>query len=646
MTPTRWRRFFVGCGLLAASCSTKATPAAPPTSSPSAVAPEANPDEAPDDALAAYIEANYDKREVRIPMRDGAKLFTTIYTPKAASGPVPMMLKRTPYSVSPYGEDTMATTLGPSETIARKGWIFVYQDVRGRFMSEGTFDNMTPHSSDADPTSVDESTDTYDTIAWLLDNVEGHNGRVGQWGISYPGFYAAAGMINAHPALRAVSPQAPIADWFFDDFHHHGAFFLPHAFNFLAVFGQKRRGPTKEWPPRFQHGTTDGYAFFDALGPLKNANERYLHGQIAFWNDIVAHPNYDAFWQERNLLPHLHDVAPAVMTVGGWFDAEDLYGPLAIYRTLEAKNPTVSNMLVMGPWSHGGWARTTGQRLGNIDFGAETSTYYQTEVEARFFAHHLTDAPDPELPEALVFETGRNRWRSFDAWPPKVASQTLYFGDGSLGANRPASKVAWDAYVSDPEHPVPFTEAIANRMTREYMTDDQRFAARRPDVLTYQTEPLSEPLTIAGPLTATLHVSSSAQDADFIVKLIDVFPNDATMPNEDGIAQPLSGYQMMVRSEVFRARFRDDYSKPKPLRPGKVETVEVPLQDVLHTFEPGHRVMVQVQSTWFPLVDRNPQSWVENIFEADADDFIAATHTVWRNTEHASGLTFGVLPAE
>lgn len=596
-------------------------------------------------ALAAYIAEHYDKREAQVEMRDGVKLFTTVYTPKDASGPVPVMLKRTPYSVAPYGDAPMPTSLGPSEAIARKGWIFVYQDVRGRFMSEGQFLNMTPHLSDADPTAVDESTDTYDTIAWLLDNVRGHNGRVGQWGISYPGFYAAAGMINAHPALRAVSPQAPIADWFFDDFHHHGAFFLPHAFNFLAVFGQKRRGTTTQWPPRFQHGTTDGYAFFDALGPLKNANDRYLHGEIAFWNAITEHPNYDAFWQSRNLLPHLHDVAPAVMTVGGWFDAEDLYGPLHIYQAIEAKDSKSSNMLVMGPWPHGGWARTTGRRLGNIDFGADTSAFYQSEIEARFFEHHLADSADPKLPEAYVFETGRNRWRQFDAWPPTpTRARTLFFGDGELLDAKPTAKSASDLYVSDPEHPVPFTEDIAEKMTREYMTDDQRFAARRPDVLTYQTEALTEPLTIAGPLSATLHVSTTGRDADFIVKLIDVFPNDATMPDEDGTVLPVSGYQMMVRSEVFRARFRDDYAAPKPMKPGKVETVEVPLQDVLHTFEPGHRVMIQVQSTWFPLVDRNPQSWVENIFEADEADFITATHTVWREAGHASHISFGELP--
>ncbi|MCR9163182.1 MAG: CocE/NonD family hydrolase [Nannocystaceae bacterium] len=639
----RWDGWLLLLALAGCKPDAQPTVSPTPTPAPAASAPTGE-DAAESDALAEYIAAHYDKLEVRIPMRDGVKLFTTIYTPKDAAAPAPIMLKRTPYSVAPYGPDAMPTQLGPSETLARKGWIFVYQDVRGRFMSEGKFINMTPHVSDASEDAVDESTDTYDTIAWLVDNVDGHNGRVGQWGISYPGFYAAAGMVNAHPALRAVSPQAPIADWFFDDFHHHGAFFLPHAFNFLAVFGQKRRGPTTQWPPRFEHGTTDGYAFFRDLGPLRNANERYLDGEIAFWNAVTEHPNYDEFWKSRNLLPHLHDVAPAVMTVGGWFDAEDLYGPLHIYGAIEEKNPGVTNMLVMGPWPHGGWARTNGRRLGNVDFGADTSQYYQTKIEAPFFEHHLGNGPDPGLPEAHVFETGRNAWRTFDAWPPKTEPRVLYFGsEGALVSERPSSKRGSDSYVSDPEHPVPFSEDIATGMTREYMTDDQRFASRRPDVLTYQSEPLTEPLTIAGPLSAELFVSTTGRDADFVVKLIDVFPNDAVMPDEDGTVRPFSGYQMMVRSEVFRARFRNDYSAPRPMKLGAVETVTVPLQDVLHTFEPGHRVMIQVQSTWFPLVDINPQSWVENIFEAEDDDFIEATHTVHRSATHASGVTFGVL---
>ncbi len=632
-----------------AGCKPSGAPSIPPpAASSSAPASDDGFDDEDDDGededLATHIAANYDKREVQIPMRDGTKLFTSVYTPKNAPGPVPMMLFRTPYSIAPYGEGKLPTRLGPSEILARKGWIFVYQDVRGRFMSEGQFVNMTPHQeTKADASVIDESSDTYDTIAWLLDNVDGHNGRVGQWGISYPGFYSAAGMIDAHPALRAVSPQAPIADWWFDDFHHHGAFFLPHAFNFLAVFGQKRRGPTTEWPPRFDHGTKDGYAFFQELGPLKNANARHFNGEIAFWNDIVAHPNYDAFWQSRNLLPHLHDVAPAVMTVGGWFDAEDLYGPLSIYRTIEEKNPKVTNMLVMGPWRHGGWARSSGRRLGNVDFGGDTAPFYQEEIEAPFFEHHLADAPAPDLPEAYVFETGANTWRTFDSWPPETTPKTMYFGDGSLEPAKPTARKAFDAYVSDPKKPVPFTEDTATGMTREYMTDDQRFASRRPDVLTYQSAVLTEPMTIAGPLTATLHVSTTGKDADFVVKLIDVFPNDATMPDAEGTQRPFSGYQMMVRSEIIRARFRDGYETPRPMRPGAVETVTLPLQDVLHTFQPGHRVMIQVQSTWFPLVDVNPQSWVPNIFEADAEDFRSAEHRVFRDAKHPSNVAFGVL---
>ncbi len=630
-------------------CKSGDTPAIPPAaeaSSPAVELDELHADAPPEpDDLAEFIAAHYDKTEVRIPMRDGVELFTAIYRPKDIVAPVPVMLFRTPYGVAPYGEE-LKEALGPSERLARRGWIFVYQDVRGRFMSQGQFINMTPHQREkTSPSVVDESSDTYDTIAWVLDNVSGHNGRVGQWGISYPGFYSAAGMIDAHPALRAVSPQAPIADWFFDDFHHHGAFFLPHAFNFLAVFGQKRRGPTTQWPPRFEHGTTDGFAFFAELGPLSNVNGRYFHGEIGLWNAMVEHPNYDAFWQARNLLPHLDRVAPAVMTVGGWFDAEDLYGPLHIYQAIEDKNPQAFNMLVMGPWGHGGWARTTGRRLGHVDFGADTSTFYQENIEAPFFIQHLEQGQDAKLPEAYVFETGRNRWRTFDAWPPPTTPTALYMGPGSLRVQAPTARRAHDAWVSDPDKPVPFTEVLATGMTKEYMTDDQRFAARRPDVVVYQTPPLTEAMTIAGPLEAQLYVSTTRRDADFVVKLVDVFPDDARMPDAQGKEQAVSGYQMMVRSEVIRARFRDGYETPRPMRPGKVERIELPLQDVLHTFEAGHRVMIQVQSTWFPLVDRNPQRWVDNVFEAQADDFVSAEHRLWRDAAHPSHIEFGTLAA-
>jgi putative CocE/NonD family hydrolase len=454
-------------------------------------------------------------------------------------------------------------------------------------------------------------------------------------------------MIDAHPALTAVSPQAPIADWYFDDFHHHGAVFLPHAFNFLATFGRKREGLEKEWGPRFDHGTPDGYDFFQRMGPLKNANERYLHGEIAFWNEVTQHPDRDAYWQARDILPHLKNTAPAVMTVGGWFDAEDLYGPLQIYRHVEKNNPDAFNMLVMGPWRHGGWSRTAGDELGNVSFDAPTSEFYQEKVEKPFFDHYLKDGPAPNLPEAMVFETGANEWRRFEQWPPATTERSFYFAaEGSLRAEAPAAKKAFDSFISDPEHPVPFTTAINKGMTREYMTDDQRFAARRPDVLVYQSEPLTEAMTLAGPLTAELWVSTSQRDADWVVKVIDVFPNSTETPEERRDPNmAMGGYQMMVRSEVIRGRYREDYAKPKPFTPNKATKVELPLQDFLHTFEPGHRIMIQVQSTWFPLVDINPQGWVDNIFEADEKDFVSAEHRVYRDGKHPSRIVVGELSA-
>ncbi len=603
-------------------------------------------DEALDEA--SFIRKHYVKHEYRVPMRDGVKLFTTVYAPRDRSQPYPILLFRTPYSCSPYGEDRYRKRLGSGRHMAEEGFIFVYQDVRGRFMSEGEFVNMRPHIDEKkSPADVDESSDTFDTIDWLLKHVPNHNGRVGMWGISYPGFYAAAGMIDHHPALVAVSPQAPIADWWFDDFHHHGALFLPHAFGFLYVFGPPRPEPTTEWPERFKFPTPDGYRFFLDLGPMRNVNERYYHHNIAFWDRIVEHPNYDGFWQARNLLPHLHDVAPAVMIVGGWFDAEDLYGALNIYRSIEEKNPDVFNMLVMGPWVHGGWARTPGDRVGNVYFGSETSMFYRERMELPFFRYYLKDEGKLDLPEAFVFETGRNRWRRFDDWPPAgVEMRKLFFReDGGLSFEGPGGEgMIFDEYISDPDKPVPFTETITTRMTKEYMTDDQRFAGRRPDVLVYQTEPLEHPVTFAGPITADLWVSTSKTDADWVVKVIDVFPPDA----EDfpGIEKRMhtGGYQMMVRSEVIRGRFRDSDEHPRPFVPDQPTRVRLPLQDVLHTFKPGHRIMVQVQSTWFPLVDRNPQTYVDNIYLAREEDFTQAVHRVYRSQAYASHLQVGVLP--
>lgn len=592
--------------------------------------------------LQDFIRANYAKQEVQIPMRDGVALHTAIYAPRDGSRTYPILMSRTPYSCGPYGPDQFPKRLGPGPLYAAAGYIFVCQDVRGAFNSGGAFVDMRPHvPAKKSPQDVDESSDTFDTITWLLAHVPGHNGRVGLHGISYPGFYAAAGMIDAHPALRAVSPQAPIADFYFDDFHHHGAFFLPHAFNFYASFGLPRPAPTTDRHPPFQHGSPDGYQWFLERGAVANLAPPMK--DVAFWQDIVAHPNRDEFWQARDIRTHLRRVAPAVLTVGGWYDAEDLHGPLAIYRAIEQQNPGITNTLVMGPWGHGGWSRTAGDALGDIRFGSDTSTHYQQHIELPFFEHHLKDLAAAPLPEASVFETGNDVWRSFSQWPPPSRPHVLYFGpDDSLGARAPTT-VARDEFVSDPAKPVPYTQDIAIGMTREYMTEDQRFAARRPDVLVYQTPPLPADLTVAGPIAAELWVSTTGTDADWIVKLIDVLPPDTKTPDDARRGVQLGGYQRLVRSEVLRGRYRDGYVTPRPFTPGKPTSLTVPLQDVLHTFKEGHRIMVQVQSTWFPLVDRNPQKFVDNIFLAKDSDFQRATHRVHRQPGKASRIVLPTL---
>jgi putative CocE/NonD family hydrolase len=586
----------------------------------------------------APISERYTKQVTMIPMRDGVKLFTIVYSPKDASKSYPMLMMRTPYSIWPYDKDTISSNLGPSRLFSDEGYIFVYQDVRGCYMSEGEFVDMRPHLDHKKTNKdIDESSDTYDTCEWLVKNVANHNGRIGQYGISYPGFYCSAGMIDAHPNLKAVSPQAPIADWWYDDFHHHGALFLPHAFNFLASFGKARPEPTMRRFGGVNHGTPDGYQFFLEMGSLKHANERYYKDTIQFWNRITEHPNYDSFWKARNLLPHLKHVAPAVMTVGGWFDAEDLYGAINTYQTVEKLNPGIFNVLVMGPWRHGGWSRTgSGDRLGKVTFGAKTSDFYQKEIEFPFFQHFLNDKGTQKVPEASVFETGANHWRKFDVWPPAQREKKHLYAcaGGKLAFDPPADEeLASDSFVSDPAKPVPFTESVAIGMTPEYMTDDQRFASHRPDVLTYKTDVLEKDLTLVGPVLSDLRVSTDQGDADWVVKLIDVFPNNGSM----------GGYQMMVRSEVIRGRFRNGPDKPEPFEANKPTQVKLPLQDVLHTFQKGHRVMIQIQSTWFPLVDRNPQKYVPNIYQAEDSDFVKATHQVYRAKSQPTRFEVGVM---
>ncbi|UYZ63299.1 CocE/NonD family hydrolase [Hymenobacter weizhouensis] len=601
-----------------------------------------------------YIRQHYTKTEYQIPMRDGVKLYTVVYAPYDADKVrYPILLNRTPYSVGPYGPGKYKYTLGPSSTMMREGYIFAYQDVRGRYMSEGEFVDVRPALDERQrrKTDTDEGTDTFDTIEWLLKNGPRHNGRVGQWGISYPGFYTATGLLSRHPALRAASPQAPIADWFWDDFHHNGAFFLPHAFNFYASFGLPRPKPTPTGYPAFKHGTPDGYDFFLKMGPLKNADARYYQGQVAFWKDLVAHPNYDEFWQARNLRPRLKSLHKntAVLTVGGFNDAEDLFGALKIYESIEQQNPGLRNSLVMGPWVHGGWARGTGELVGNVEYGTSPSLYYQQEIEAPFFRTHLKEGKPAATPapEATIFESGTNRWRTFTAWPPaESVPRTLYLQPaGGLSWDQPAAAPSgeFDQYLSDPAKPVPYTEATTTGMTKEYMTDDQRFASRRPDVLVYQTEPLAEDLTLAGPIEALLHVATTGTDADWVVKVIDVYPDDTPDNLRLNPSVKLGGYQQMVRSEVMRGRFRNSFEKPEPFVPGQVTAVPFSVPDLCHTFRKGHRLMVQVQSTWFPLVDRNPQTFVPNIFEADEKDFQAATHRVYHSSQYPSQLKVRIL---
>jgi putative CocE/NonD family hydrolase len=484
-----------------------------------------------------YVRAHYTKHEYMVPMRDGVRLFTSVYIPKDTSRTYPILMMRTPYSVAPYGVDQYRERLGPSERLAREGYIFVYQDVRGRYMSEGEFVNVRPHKPvKSGPRDTDESTDTYDTIEWLLKHVPHHNGRVGLWGISYPGFYAAAGMIDAHPALKAVSPQAPIGDWFIgDDFHHNGAFFLPHAFGFLAIFGKPRPRPTTRGGQPFEYGTPDGYKFYLQLGSLANVNTRYFHNEIPFWNELMEHGTYDEFWKARNLRPHLKNIRPAVMTVGGWFDAEDLFGALKVYESVEKQSPGAYNILVMGPWSHGGWSRSDGDRLGPVSFGSKTAEFYRENIEAVFFNAFLKQGTPPDLPEAYVFETGTNQWRRYDTWPPKgTVERSLFLCEGGQVTFQPCRSEGFDEYVSDPARPVPFINSIAIGMTSDYMIQDQRFAATRPDVLVYQSEPLEADLIAAGPVTASLWVSTTGTDSDWIVKLIDVYPDDFPDPAQPG----------------------------------------------------------------------------------------------------------------
>jgi putative CocE/NonD family hydrolase len=592
----------------------------------------------------AFVRQNYRKVEQLIAMRDGVRLATILYVPLDASPahPSPFLLERTPYSAGPRGAANYPTRgPGPSRELSQEKYIFVYQDVRGRYLSEGQFEEMTPALA-SHPAKVaqgknaphDESTDTYDTIEWLLKNVAGNNGRVGIMGISYPGFYASASLPFAHPALKAVSPQAPVTDEFIgDDARHNGAFFLLDNFDFTNGFDVPRPQPVAEYQELFPLKITDAYQFFLDLGPIKNANQaQYFNGRARIWNEYLAHDTYDAYWQARNIRPHLTGVKPAVLVVGGWYDAEDLFGALHTYQAIEKQNPGATNRLVMGPWTHGAWSRTDWSKFGPLNFGQNTADYYRKQLETPFFNYYLKDKGNFNAAEATVFDTGTNEWKNYPAWPPKTSQpRPVYFQQTkALAFNAPTTAQQPDEYISDPANPVPYTDGIKASRDNEYMIEDQRFAAKRPDVLTFQTEPLAQDITVAGPLGVDLWVSTSGTDADFVVKLIDVLP--------DGTA----GTQRLVRADVFRGRYRNSFEKPTAFQPNVPTEVKYALNDVLHTFKKGHRLLVQVQSTWFPLVDRNPQQFV-NISTAEASDFKKATIRVYHEPGHASSLTLPVL---
>jgi putative CocE/NonD family hydrolase len=619
----------------------------------------------------AYIRENYSKFEYRIPMRDGVKLFASVYIPKdvfSDNKTYPIVMQRTPYNVRPYGPDQYRETLGPSEYFAREKFIFVYQDVRGRFMSEGEYSLLRPHNPAKKGKDIDESTDTYDTVDWLIKHVPGNTGKVGMYGISQPGFYAAAGMIDAHPALVAVSPQAPVSDYYMgDDVYHNGAFMLAHRFTFYQGFrlrGADPEPPPTTAPPRFDPGTPDGYDFFLSLGSLANVDEKYFKHQQPLWLLNIDHTTYDDVWQSRAIWKHLKAIKPAVMLVGGWYDTEDPQGLLRQFDFMEEHQPPKDLMLVMGPWNHGGFARGDGDKLGNINFGVKTGLYYRQNIEFPFFLYHLKGRGDGKFPKAWLFQTGENQWRKFDTWPPRAASSKPLYLDAKskLSWQQPATS-GFEEYLSDPNKPVPYIGFTFSGVLNSYMTEDQRFASQRPDVLTFKTDPLDHDVKAFGPISVDLKVSTTGTDSDFVVKIIDVFPGDypdynTVAPGGRGggaavnppvapgpVAVPnavkMGGYQELIRGEPFRGKFRHSFEKPEPFKPGQPDRITYRLPDIAHTFRAGHRIMVQVQSSWFPLTDRNPQKFID-IPKALNTDFVKATQHVYFGGADGSKIEFRI----
>jgi putative CocE/NonD family hydrolase len=606
----------------------------------------------------AWFRENYLKKESLIPMRDGVKLFTAAYIPKDMTQKHPILLLRTPYSCYPYGENNFNPAFWERyfRYYAREGYAVVFQDVRGRCMSEGTFVDVRPFNPNKKTKEdIDEASDTYDTIDWLIKNLENNNGNVGVMGISYPGFYSTMAALSGHPALKAVSPQAPVTDWFIgDDFHHNGAFFLMDAFAFYSSgFGTPRPQPTKNrYKPIVTITSQDNYNYYLRTGSLKNFMA-LTRDSLPFWKDLYAHPNYDAWWQARNVRNFVNNVpeGTATLVVGGTFDAEDCFGAWRTYEAIEKKAKN-KNRIVMGPWYHGQWSSTNGTHMGNVQFGSNTSTWYQNNIEMPFFNYYLKGKGDlSKLAEATVFFTGANEWKQYETWPPAdKKDEAIYLQPGGkLGWNKPAAKSSFTEYISDPAHPVPYTENVHFTRTRDYMTDDQRFATRRTDVLSFETEVLANDLTLGGTVIADLLTSISTTDADFVVKVIDVFPDDfkyaganMNQSRDAGNAVPMGGYQMLVRGEIMRGRFRNSFSVPEAFKPNKIERVKFELPDVAHTFKKGHKLMIQIQSSWFPLADRNPQKFV-NIYECSDSDFQKAVIKIYHDGANSSNIVLPVL---
>jgi len=582
-------------------------------------------------ADSAYVREHYEKTEQLIPMRDGTKLFTAIYTPKDQTKKYPVLLNRTPYTVAPYGANEYKKSLGNFPAEMREGFIFVYQDVRGKWMSEGEFEDVRPVNKTKNKKAIDESTDTYDTLEWLAKNMKNYNQKAGIYGISYPGFYSTMSLVNSHPTLKAVSPQAPVTNWFLgDDFHHNGVLFLNDSFKFMSSFGVKRPQPITpdKGPKSLEYPIKDNYRFYLEGGSVKELKDKYFQDNIKFYNDLFAHPDYDQFWQDRNPLPHLTNVKPAVMTVGGFFDAEDVYGAFETYKAIEKQNPNATNILVAGPWFHGGWVRSKADTFGDMQFGTPTGEYYQQQIELPFFNYYLKDKGNFKPTEAQVFITGSNEWKHFDTWPPKnVSTQKMYLQANGKISFQQTNNTSFDEYVADPNNPVPYQGGVLESRPREYMVDDQRFASTRPDVMVYQTDILTEDMTITGPIINHLFVSSTGTDADYVVKLIDVFPEDT--PKYNG--KLMAGYQNLIRAEIMRGKYRNSFEKPEAMVPNQKINVTYAMPDVGHTFKKGHRIMIQVQNTWFPLADRNPQQFM-NVYEATAKDFLKQTQRIYHDS--------------